>query len=414
MKKLLVLFAKGFPYNFSEPFLENEYPLYKDYFDKVLIITGCKRTEHPTRQVTDPTVEIISDYSLSKDIRSIIEALPLVLTDRMFYRELKALILQHGFSIRKLYDLIVISICGNHRALQAQKWIKKHPEYEVQAIYSYWLQITAYAAIRLNRLEKKNYYTISRAHRFDLYSEISNTGYLPFHKQLYDELDEVASISEDGKCYLESKYGANTVVSIHHLGAVDKGIHNPRKERIPFCVVSCSRVIPVKRVHKIVDALSQITDRSIYWTHIGGGDGLADLEAYAAANLPDNVTTKFYGTVLNTQVYEIYSKQPFHVFVNVSESEGVPVSIMEAMSFDLPVIATAVGGSPELIQDGKSGYLLDKDFQLDELSELIRRLSDMCENEYTAFRDAARQKFEQDYNAIPNYLKFISTLTRGK
>lgn len=59
MKKLLILFAYSYPYSTHEPFLENETPLYKDYFDKVLLIIGRKRGELPTRQLPDPAIEVI-------------------------------------------------------------------------------------------------------------------------------------------------------------------------------------------------------------------------------------------------------------------------------------------------------------------------------------------------------------------
>ena len=47
MKRAMILFAKGFPYNVSEPFLEAEYPKYKEYFDHVLVVTGCRKGEKP-------------------------------------------------------------------------------------------------------------------------------------------------------------------------------------------------------------------------------------------------------------------------------------------------------------------------------------------------------------------------------
>lgn len=50
MKRAMILFAKGFPYNVSEPFLEKEYPKYGTYFDHVLVVTGCKK-----RRKTDKT-----------------------------------------------------------------------------------------------------------------------------------------------------------------------------------------------------------------------------------------------------------------------------------------------------------------------------------------------------------------------
>lgn len=106
-----------------------------------------------------------------------------------------------------------------------------------------------------------------------------------------------------------------------------------------------------------------------------------------------------------------YAKQPFHVFVNVSETDGVPVSIMEAMSFDILVIATAVGGTPKLIEEGKNGYLLDEDFSDTDLITRIRAFMNMSEGDYAVFRKSAHHKFEREYSAIPNYRKLIEHLS---
>ena len=63
MKRVLVLFTLEFPYGVSEPFLENEYPLYKEYFDKVLLVTNRPKAAgirgRKTREVYDPAIEIL-------------------------------------------------------------------------------------------------------------------------------------------------------------------------------------------------------------------------------------------------------------------------------------------------------------------------------------------------------------------
>ena len=56
------------------------------------------------------------------------------------------------------------------------------------------------------------------------------------------------------------------------------------------------------------------------------------------------------GYVANTKVQELYSSRKFNLLVNVSETEGIPVSIMEAMSYRLPIIATNVGGGPRWLK----------------------------------------------------------------
>lgn len=407
---LLILFANSFPYNISEPFLEQEYPLYREYFDKVLIVTACKRGEVPTRQINDPSIEILQDYTLAKDFISIVEAIPWMLTDKMFYKEFWNLIVREGFSLDRFQYLVVFSLCGNHRARGAYRWMKKHPEYETAVLYSYWMHIPAYASVRLNQKFGNRFCTVSRAHGFDLYVERTKTKYAPFHKQMYDLLSEIAVISNHGKKYLLEKYGKCEKVTVRRLGVMALGNRSIQSDRKCLSIVSCSRIIPLKRLDRIVDALSRIQDHPIQWTHLGGGEMQKDLEHYAAEKLSENVNVTFLGTVPNTQVYEIYKKNSFHIFLNVSETEGVPVSVMEAMSFGIPVIATAVGGTSEVVDDGLNGYLLPKDFSDKELAAYIQALGEMPEKKYLSFCKNAQKKIELEYNAISNYRKFMECL----
>ncbi len=50
--------------------------------------------------------------------------------------------------------------------------------------------------------------------------------------------------------------------------------------------------------------------------------------------------------------------QSFDIFVLPSLAEGISNTLLEAMSCGLPAIATAVGGNPELVEDGKTGTLI--------------------------------------------------------
>lgn len=407
MKRLLILFADRFPYGNSEPFLEKEYPLYKDYFDHVLLSTACKRGDIPTRETEG--VEVISDYTLSKDIGSIIGAIPWLLSDIVFYQELGRLINTKKLTIRKLYQVLVCALCGNHRAKKIYQWLRMHPDYSDVVLYSYWMLVPAYAANRLNRKLGNTCYTVSRAHGWDLYLERGLECYHPFHEYLYSQLDEIAVISEQGKHYLAGKYGASSKVSVHRLGAFDQGCCNPAADRDVLRIVTCSRTIPLKRLDRLVDALS-VLSYPVRWTHLGGGESQESLEQYASEKLPSNVQVEFYGTVPNTKVYDVLASQPFHVFVNISSTEGVPVSIMEAMSFHIPVIATDVGGTAELVDDGMNGILLPADFSDEELVDAIGKFYTMSQEQYVLYRENARRKFMNDYNATENYKVFLEHL----
>lgn len=411
MKRLLILFANSFPYNFSEPFLENEYPLYKEYFHKVLIVTGCQKGEPITRQLEEPFFEVLPDYTLSRDVPSMLAALPWMLTDRLFYAELRELF-REGFSVSKLYDLVVMSLCGNHRAMQVYRWLKKHPEYTFDSLYSYWINIPAYAAIRLrNKLKRPDLRITARCHGYDIYKDRKPNGYLPCQGRIIQELDAIGAASADAKNYLESQYGPQSKLSVYYLGARDVGQRNPVADRDPFRLVSCAHVTAIKRLTKIVDALALITDRKIRWTHIGDGQDLNALKEYAAQKLPANVQAVFLGNIPNTQIYQVYRQEPFHAFISVSRSEGgAPVSICEAISFGLPIIATAVGGHPDVVEDGVNGFLIERDYEDPKLAGLIMDMADMDADAYLALRSAARRKYEEKFDAVKNNKEYIEAI----
>lgn len=114
----------------------------------------------------------------------------------------------------------------------------------------------------------------------------------------------------------------------------------------------------------------------------------------------------------NSKILDLYAKEDFNLFVNTSSSEGLPVSIMEAMSFGIPVVATDVGGVREIVKDGSNGYLLEKDFTEDELSSLIEKFIQMPEGEYQRFCTEARKTWEERFNAKKTYEEFVSEIVR--
>jgi glycosyltransferase involved in cell wall biosynthesis len=104
-----------------------------------------------------------------------------------------------------------------------------------------------------------------------------------------------------------------------------------------------------------------------------------------------------------------YRDRPVDVFVNVSRTEGgAPVSIQEATSCGIPIVATAVGGNPEIVSE-KNGILLDTNLTPEEIAAALLKIS---ENPVLAarLRSGSRQVWETGYNAEANFRAFAERL----
>lgn len=119
--------------------------------------------------------------------------------------------------------------------------------------------------------------------------------------------------------------------------------------------------------------------------HVGGnGETTTIQNIIKEQNLSDIV--KFEGWVSGEKKVELLNNTD--IFILPSYTEGLPISILEAMSYKLPVISTPVGGIPEVVKDGENGFLItpgDKGALYNAIIKLVadKRLRvDMGEKSY--------------------------------
>jgi glycosyltransferase involved in cell wall biosynthesis len=84
------------------------------------------------------------------------------------------------------------------------------------------------------------------------------------------------------------------------------------------------------------------------------------------------------------------------VFVMPSLSEGLSIALLEAMAARKAVIATSVGGNPELVRHGETGYLVSPENSADLGAALSTLLSDP--DKIRAFGQAGRTRVESDFS----------------
>ena len=174
-----------------------------------------------------------------------------------------------------------------------------------------------------------------------------------------------------------------------------------------MCIASCSSIIAVKRIDLIIDVLSKL-HIPFLWIHLGDGELRGEMEKYACSKLRSGAY-EFLGYVDNEEISSIYEKYDVDFFLNLSDSEGVPVSIMEAMSMGIPAIARNVGGNREII-DGENGLLLKDTMYEQQIEQIVSKR--FQKEEYEKLVDASYDIWEQNYCDEENYKRFFDALAK--
>lgn len=411
MKRCLIFITRNYPHEKGEPFIENEISSLNKHFDEVLLISSLTSSNPNQTRMTPSDVHIEYNSKIPFVI-AIMKNCYKSLFWKDFFREVKdeRRILNNFRRIAKCAAFSSVPEVAANNIWEKIKG-KDFKVYDEIVIYSYWFHYTASIALKIKTfLDNKNIKVISRAHRYDLYEYADQDNYIPFRNYLLERIDKVVSISDNGEQYLKNKYpDYEQKISCSRLGVPDRGV-NPYEKIKEFHIVSCSRLESVKRVDLIIDILSKLNSNNrIKWTHFGDGSLFKDIST-KAKGLTDNITPDFKGNKLNEELMEFYKNTHVDLFINVSSSEGIPVSIMEAQSFGIPVIATNVGGTAEIVESGINGYLIEKDFEIELVVNHIQEIMNMSNENCKLLRNNSRNLWKQNFNSDKNYKNFINEL----
>jgi glycosyltransferase involved in cell wall biosynthesis len=407
MKRVLLI-TSSFPYCPGEQFLETEVRFYDDS----LPLTVLPRSNSGSKREVEGNV--VLDDSLLKIKNTKLTRIFLLIRcffDIFFYDRLFREVLINPLRLRCfVYSFVKYKFyCEFFR-----KYFSKQVDLDNLIIYTYWHDETTYALQALKN--EFGYKLVSRIHRGDLYENETKYKYFPLKRFFKKNIDYIFTITESANYYISDQYGYDlSKVKLARLGVLDRGIvTRPAKEN-ELKIVSCSYVGSVKRIDRIVSAIKVFSRENIgiriNWVHIGSGPEFDKIVDFANSHLSDeiNVTFSFLGNLDNNKIFEFYDRNEIDVFVNVSSSEGVPVSIMEAMSCHIPVIAPDVGGVSDMIKNNESGILLSSRCEVEDLVEAFRNLKFYKQN---SVREESFKIFRSRYFADNNYSSFVSLLQK--
>ena len=263
--------------------------------------------------------------------------------------------------------------------------------------YSYWNNYALYALASAKRKGTLGgAVLVGRTHGYDLYPQRQPFGRQPMKQQTDRHLTRMYCISEQGLRFYKEHFDVRKTPGstvLFRLGTPDRGLSAVREG--PLRLLSLSHCVTVKRISLIIEALAHIPDTEVQWTHYGDGPLLETLRSEAAEKLGTmpNIVYSLPGAVENEELMRRLPGEGFDLLLNVSSSEGVPVSCMEALSMGIPVIATDVGGTRELV-NASCGILLRADPGPEEIAGTLKRFCRLSAEERDHLRKGARTRWK--------------------
>lgn len=406
----LVMITDHYPYTRGEmPFVLPELAITAQRFSVELI---CKSPES-VHQYTVPYEVPVKHYRSKTTILTKVFNFLGCLADPAYWREIFKKRVD-GCSFRKQEAEVRNFRLNAHRFHAYMKQQGYFENCEDTVFYSYWYNYAAYALV-LQKKKMPGLKIITRTHGYDLYNQRSSCGRQIFKKEMDPYMDAVFFVSQLGRTYYLEHFATQPeeVYKMAYLGVADHGV-SPLNEGKELLLFSCSNLIPLKRVHLIVEALAELTDLSIHWVHAGGGSEEQALRNQAAGLFPDgsSISYDFLGAVDNQEIIDFYRNHAVDLFITTSETEGgTPVSIMEALSFGIPVIGTAVGGIPEMVLP-ETGILLFQNPSVHEIASAIRQYYNLSPQEKQALKTGARHLWQKSFCDTINHKKFADELEK--
>lgn len=190
-------------------------------------------------------------------------------------------------------------------------------------------------------------------------------------------------------------------VVINNAVALPKSEVNVRQK---FDLIFVGRLVKAKGIDILLDAIARLKAEGFFVRTAIVGDGplRASLREKAIALGIENLV-EFLG--LRKDVPDLM--QQSKIFVLPSRWEGLPLALLEAMGLGIPIIAAAVGGVTNLIQNGRDGLLVPKENFISLKDAIVSLLTNHEMRQRLAFN--GKRKFEMEYS-IERYVIRVCNL----
>ena len=224
------------------------------------------------------------------------------------------------------------------------------------------------------------------------------------------------SIKKSDIVVTPSKHLKNFILNLgfkNKIEIINNGVFIPEENTNIFTndqinITIVSRLVSHKNIKKIIRAIADLNDPLVYLNIIGDGPELNQLQKISLeSNNKDNII--FHGKLNRDDINHIFLNSD--IYIQASNYEGLPHSLLEAMSYGIPVLCTPVGECKEILGNEDRGYILDlpvsKNNIKSKISEIIGE-KDIANKKGERGKDFINEK----YNLTNSFNLYKNLFTR--
>ena len=203
--------------------------------------------------------------------------------------------------------------------------------------------------------------------------------------------------SEHLKTFVQNIGFENDIYVINN-GVEIKQIEKVTLENKIIKLVVVSRLVNQKNIDIVIKAVKRIEDKNILLNIVGDGPEVNNLKNLVKEKSL-NKRVSFIGKIKNSELHNYL--EDADIFIQASNYEGLPHSILEAINYEIPILSTEVGGCSAILNKGERGYIIPMPVSEVEISEGIRKIINN-KNEAKSKAKLAKNYLNQEHNFNTN------------
>ena len=183
---------------------------------------------------------------------------------------------------------------------------------------------------------------------------------------------------------------------------------NVHKADINLLIIS--RLVIQKNINIVIEAMELLDNKNVKLSIIGEGGEFNKLEGVIhELNLQNRV--QLLGKIDNNRISQFLLTAD--IFIQASDYEGLPHSVLEAINYEIPILSTEVGGCKDLLNDGERGFIIpippDKKIIAENIIYIINN-----QDEATKRADAAKEFISKEYSFLVQANQYMKIFQQNK